>query len=668
MRANLGMTIVKSNDANCVIIKQKQKLTHMLTVLREGARSTVAKVFLVLVALAVVAGLGFGGYIGNIGQRTVLAVGDSEISAETFQIALQRQLNRLSQQLGTNLTLEQARLFGLDRQLLGQLASEAALDSEAARFNLGVSDSRLAERISSDPIFLQVGGFNRQFFQQVLRSYGITEDDFVADTRSFAARQQLAQGLVGGMVPSTAMMEVANTYANELRQVSFIELGDADLGDRPDATPEDLRAFYNDRTGDYRAPEYRGLVYVELSPGSLADPDSVSQEDLQAAYEAEIEALTSVGERNITQLLFTDAGQAEASRVRLLAGETAADLEADENISVTVSELGAVRQSGILDQGAAGAAFTLDAAGPTDVIEGRFGSIIMLVNEIIEDTVTPLADVEERLRVELAGLNARDDLFDLFESIEDARAGGDPLADIAARFDLDVVNIEAMDANGIGRDGTAVTLPLTESLIAETFESDVGLENNAIDSSDGGFVWFEVTGIEDARELTFEEAGDRVLADWLLDQRDQLLRARAGELVEELQRGRSINTLAIANDLPLIETAPFTRGEAPDELGGAATVAAYEGSEGHFGDVEGAPNEDGESATRLVFVVTDVTRPAFFEAAADVQELAAELGPALEDTILTQYVGGLQASLGVRVNEELVQQLTGGGGANHGGM
>lgn len=641
----------------------------MLTVLREGARSTVAKVFLILVSIAVVAGLGFGGFIGNLGQRTVLAVGDTEITAETFQIALQRQLNRLSQQLGTNLTLEQARLFGLDRQLLGQLASEAALNSEAERFGLGISDDRLAERIANDPTFLQVGGFNRQFFQQLLRSYGITEDDFVADTRSFAARQQLAQGLVGGMIPSNAMMEVANTYANELRQVSFIELSEANLAERPDATPEDLRAFYNDRTGDYRAPEYRGLVYVELSPASLADPEGVSLEDVQAAYEAEIETLTSVGERNITQLLFTDEGQAQAARVRLLGGETVSDLQADENISVTVSELGAVRQSGILDQGAAGAAFALDVAGPTDVIEGRFGSIIMLVNAIIEDTTTPLADVEERLRSELAGLSARDDLFNLFESIEDARAGGDPLADIAARFDLELVEIDAMDSNGIGRDGTAVTLPLTESLIAETFESDVGLENDAIDASDGGFVWFEVTGIEDARELTFEEAEDRVLADWLVDQRDQLLRARASELVDELERGRSINTLAIANDMPLIETAPFTRGEAPDELGGAATVAAYEGSEGHFGDVEGAPNEDGQSTTRLVFVVTDVTRPAFFEEAADVQELAAELGPALEDTILTQYVGGLQASLGVRVNEELIQELTGGsGGLSHNGM
>ena len=637
----------------------------MLTALRRGASTTVAKIFLVVVSVAVVAGLGFGGYFGNIGQRTVLAVGDSEISAETFQIALQRQLNALSQQLGTNLTLEQARLFGLDRQLLGQLASEAALDSEADRLNIGVSDGRLAERIASDPIFLQTGGFNRQFFRQVLSSYGITEDDFVADTRSFAARQQLAQGLVGGMEPSTTMMEVANIYANELRTVSFLAVDESALEERPDATEEDLRAFYNERTGDYRAPEYRSIVYMTLSEAGLADPAAVSADEVQAAYEAELEFLTSVGERNITQLLFQDAIQAAQAQERLRTGETVADLQADNALDFTVTEFGAVQRSGILDAAAGDAAFAVETPGPTDVIDGRFGSVIMVVNEIVEDGITPLEDVEDRLRREIASATARDEIFALFDAIEDARAGGDPLDQIAPRFDLDLVTVEAMDANGFDRDGNAVDLPLTDSLIAETFESDVGLENDTIDASDGGFVWFEVTGIEDARDLTFEEAEERVLTDWQADQLDRLLRARAGELVDELERGRTLETLSIALNMPVILTAPFTRGEAPDELGGQAAVAAFEGGEGHFGDVEGPPNDEGESLTRLVFVVDDVTRPAFMEASTDVQVLAAELGPTLEDTVITQYVGALQAELGVRVNNELLGQLIGGA---HGGM
>ncbi len=633
----------------------------MLTALREGARSTVAKIFLIIVSIAVVAGLGFGGFIGNIGQRTVLAVGDAEISAETFQIALQRRISQLSQQLGTGLTLEQARLFGLDQQLLGQLASEAALDSETERLNIGVSDGRLAERIASDPIFLQTGGFNRQFFQQVLRQYGITEDDFVADTRSFSARQQLAQGLVGGMQPAQTMLEVANTFANELRTVSFLTLDEASLGERPEPTEEELRAYFNEFSGEYSAPEFRSIAYITLSEADLADPAAVSAADVQAAYEAELEQLTRAGQRNITQLLFQDNLEASAAQERLANGETLEDLQAD-GLDMTVTELGPVQRSAILDASAGDAAFALEAEGPTDVIEGRFGNVIMLVNSIIADGITPLEEVEPRLRQELAEAAARDEIFSLFDAIEDARAGGDPLEVIAPRFDLQIQTVDALDTNGFGPDGEPVDLPRTESLIAETFESDVGLENDALDTADGGFLWFEVTGIEEARERTLEEARDRVLADWRDNQLDELLRAKASELVDQLERGRSLQTLSIAENLPLATTAPSPRGEAPDELGGPATVATFEGGEGHFGHVEGPPNAEGLTLTRLVFVVDDVTRPAFFESAADVQQLAAELGPALEDTILTQYVGALQASLGVRVNQELLQQLTTGRG------
>ncbi len=635
----------------------------MLTALHKGASTTVAKIFLGIVSLAVVAGLGFGGFLGGGGQRTVLAVGDSEITAETFQIALQRQINRLSQQLGTALTLEQARLFGVDRQLLGQLATEAALDSEVDRLNVGMSDERLAERISNDPIFLQTGGFNRQFFRQVLSSYGITEDDFVDDTRAFGARQQLSQALVGGMQPSQALLEVAHTYANELRRVSYLVVDSDVVGERPDPTPEDLRAFFNERSGDYRAPEYRGIVYMVLSEASLADPSAVSAEDVQAAYEAEIDQLTREGQRDITQLLFGDADMASSAREQLLAGASVIDLQADTSLDITVTELGAVQRGAILDDAAGDAAFAMTNEGPTEVVEGRFGSLVLMVNEIIADGVTPLEDVEDRLRAELASIAARDEIFQLFDSIEDARAGGDPLDQIAPRFDLALVSVDALDSNGIGRNGEPVELPDTDSLIAETFESDVGLENDVIDTADGGFVWFEVTSVEEDRDLTFEEAESRVDADWRTEQFDRLLRDRSAELVADLERGRSLETLSIALDIDRLITEPFTRGEAPDALGGPATVAAFEGGEGHFGDVEGPPNADGETLTRLVFVVDDITRPAFFDTAADVQQLAEELGPALEDTVLTQYVGGLQALLGVRVNQELFNQLTNPGGS-----
>ena len=64
--------------------------------------------------------------------------------------------------------MEQARAFGLDRQVLQQTIAEAALDEEARRLGLGQSDAETMRMIISDPNFKGVGGnFDPQRFQAV---------------------------------------------------------------------------------------------------------------------------------------------------------------------------------------------------------------------------------------------------------------------------------------------------------------------------------------------------------------------------------------------------------------------------------------------------------------------------------------------------------------------
>jgi hypothetical protein len=175
---------------------------------------------------------------------------------------------------------------------------------------------------------------------------------------------------------------------------------------------------------------------------------------------------------------------------------------------------------------------------------------------------------------------------------------------IASRFDLELVTVDALDANGFGRDGEPVALPETDSLIAETFQSDVGLENDTLDTADGGLCL--VRGYRLGRRARPHLRGSPRARSDRLAKTNSLTSFCAPALTSwlmSLNVVSSLQTLSIANQPAGQTTDPFTRGEAPDELGGPATVAAFEGGEGHFGDVEGPPNEEGEILTRLVFVV-----------------------------------------------------------------
>ena len=78
----------------------------------------------------------------GFGQSTVAKVGRTEISLNEFRQIYTDRLQQIGRQFGRPLTLEQARAFGLDRQVLQQTIAEAALDEEARRLGLGQSDDR----------------------------------------------------------------------------------------------------------------------------------------------------------------------------------------------------------------------------------------------------------------------------------------------------------------------------------------------------------------------------------------------------------------------------------------------------------------------------------------------------------------------------------------------
>ena len=72
--------------------------------------------------------------------------------------------------------MDQARAFGIDRQVLQQTIAEAALDEEARRLGLGQSDAETMRMIFSDPNFKGVGGaFDPARFQAAIRQFGFSE-------------------------------------------------------------------------------------------------------------------------------------------------------------------------------------------------------------------------------------------------------------------------------------------------------------------------------------------------------------------------------------------------------------------------------------------------------------------------------------------------------------
>src|ERR1700678_4115843 len=171
----------------------------MLRGLRKASSGWVGKTIMAMVVGTLIIAFGIWG-IGDIfrgfGVFTVAKVGAAEISIDQFRGRYNEQLQQLSRQLGRPVSPEQARAFGVEQQLLGQMMAYAALDERARKMGLAVSDSDVIKRITQDPSFR---GFNGQFDQQVflqrIRDIGYTEQRFILEQRQGTLRRQIADAI-----------------------------------------------------------------------------------------------------------------------------------------------------------------------------------------------------------------------------------------------------------------------------------------------------------------------------------------------------------------------------------------------------------------------------------------------------------------------------------------
>ncbi|WP_322989166.1 SurA N-terminal domain-containing protein, partial [Hoeflea sp.] len=292
----------------------------MLELLRKGTKGWVAKFLLILL----VASFGVWGISGSIlssAGTSVVTVGDTEVSANEFRLAYDRQMQVVGRQLGTRITAEQARAFGIQNQVYAQLIAGALLDEQARLMNLGLSDDRLATLVAEDPAFHDFNGrFTRGNFQQVLRTVGMSEEDYLKNRSQVAVRTQIVEAVSEGFSAPDTMIAAMAQYEAETRDVDYLLLTQANIDPVAAPTDSELASWFETNKAKYAAPEYRKLNYVKLESEDIADPAAISAEVARADFEARKDRYTTDETRTVDQLVFADRAAADAAAVELASG------------------------------------------------------------------------------------------------------------------------------------------------------------------------------------------------------------------------------------------------------------------------------------------------------------------------------------------------------------
>jgi peptidyl-prolyl cis-trans isomerase D len=636
----------------------------MLSGLRTAQQGWLGKIIVAVLFGFLILSFGIWG-IGDIfrisHRETIATIGSREITAVDYRYTFQNELLRLSQQSRRNITAAEAFAVGIDRQVLATMMADAALDQKARQLGLALSDKTITQAIYADPAFRGPDGqFNPNLFVERLRQSGYTEQSFIAEQRGLYLRRQIAEGFAGAPAVPALMLDALHRFNAEIRSIDSITLSAVgEISPPDDAT---LQSFYDSRKSEFASPEYRSLVLLPLDPATIAKPDSIPEADVRAEYDRlKASRFTTPEKRSIERIPFKDKAAAEAAEAKIKEGASFDEIAKEMGLAPEDLSIGAaMTKEAIADPALAEAAFSLPQGTPSGIVDTKFGPVIVRVTAIDAGKVKSFEEAQAQLRQDMATARAKTGLRDLRDKIEDQRASAKPITEIATALNLPFIKIDAVDAAGNGKDGNPVVgIPDKDVVLKVAFQAEVGSDNDAVSLRDGGYVWYDVTGIERARDRPLAEVRDKVTQAWTDDQRSLALAKKAAELAKRLDAGTPIADLAKEEKVEVNSVEDITRSSKSPGLSPAALNAIFSVKSNGAGYALGA-----DGLSRVVFKVKSASLPPPDPITA--ASLRPRLATALEDDMMQSYVQQLQKELGTTVDEAAARAALRGSGGDTG--
>ncbi len=629
----------------------------MLEALRKGAGSWIAKIFIGLLVLSF-AVWGINDIFTGQSSTSLATVGDQKVTEYQFQEVFQRELRQLSQRLQQQVSVDQARQLGVDRQVLQRLISQAALDDQVASFTLAVPDQAIADRIVKDRLFQNAQGkFDRLRFEQVLANNGFNEQTYVAVERQNILRAEIAGIVDRGVTIPIEMIKAIHRQQNEARTAEYFVVPASKAGKIAEPTDAEQNEYYDANKRRFTAPEFRTLSILRLDPSDLAKGIDISEENLKKAFEDRKDGYVTPERREILQMAFTSTEEAQKAYDRISSGTDFVDIAKERKLTEVDYVLGTVTRAALPDKAIAQAAFELAEGAVSPPVSGKLATVVLKVLKIEPEDRKTFADVKADLQNQLSLEQAQEEVANMHDTVEDARAGGSTLAEISEKLNLPLINVDTIDRNGLGADGKAVKdIPATTEVLRVAFESDVGVENDPIDTANEGYAWVDVDEVTPEAVRPFDEVAAEIKTLWVSEKRRDALFKFAQGLVDQGRDGKTMAELAAATGETVQTTEAMRRRDVSDVFSATAISNLFQQKDGGW---TLAPIGKGDGM--LIMRVASVTAPEFPKDTAEVKSLSQQLDRGLGEDLLQQYLNGLQETLGVTVNAEIWERLRGSG-------
>ena len=551
----------------------------MLQSMRDKAKSWVT--FLVVGIIAFMMAItGLESLAPNPNNPKVASVNGKDITRADLAQAVDQRRRTLLQQMGNQYDPALLDETLLQSSVLDSLIDRQLLLQGAHKQEMGVGAEQLDAMIVAMPQFQQDGNFDKDRFQMLVRSYGMSPLQFRDALSEEVVLEQLRTGIVNTEFVTASELRRLQSLEDQKRDLAWVVLSAAALRNGITPTDDDINAYYEDNSSEFLTPEQVVADYVILSKAKIASGIDVSDDDIEAEYQYRIEQLKQQASNKpkVSVILIQtgenrtlEAAKARANEViaKLKAGEAFATLAKTYSDDPMTAEKGG--DLGTVEPGFFGEAFdnaiaSLKVGEVSAPVETAFGVQVLKVTARDKATIPTLESL--RPQIETALKQSEVDALFLQQSrkLADISFEASDLTQPAEQFGLTIQTTKPFGRNvteeGIAADQRVVTAAYSEDVL------DLGANSDLIELTPDEALVLRVREHKKPELKPMATVREAIVTALKNERAKEVLKSRSDKMLAELKSGASLKTLAEAQELAVTksEKTPRSATDIPMQL------------------------------------------------------------------------------------------------------
>ena len=524
----------------------------MLDLLRKNATGPLGIALIILLVFAFsIWGVGdiFRGYNANI----LAKIGNRELNAQNYLFNFNREVNRISNQLERIVTTEEAINSGLHYQILDRSLVELSANAASDEIGLIASDDAIKKRILSTNAFKNAfNQFDRNIFEQIIRQNGLTEDSFLVLERDSHVLSQLSKSVFKDINPPSALNDLLFRYQFERRNVDYIIISPDEISQEDEVDKNEIEIFYNENINLYKTEETRDFSVISLNVSTISKLENVSDEEINIFYEDNKYNYYEPEKRSYYLIPYFSNEDAIKAIENYSSNGDIEKILIDRNLNINDVDQGLITFDDGISESVSEAAFNASLnqlSGPT---ESPFGPSLVYVNEIISEKEIKIEDIKDQIIIDIQKDKAKDKVYSLYGEIEDLRAEGKTLEEIAEEKSLSIESFKNINDVGQRIDGSIIKNPSLEELINLIFLNDVDEDLEPYEDSEGNLNFFRIDNINYSQQISLNEAMENIKLYILENKSIENVKTKSKEIFDRLKEyNNNLDFISDENDLAI---------------------------------------------------------------------------------------------------------------------